>query len=275
MDVSPHDAAAARTIKPRSPRFDFSEVPRHWYGGGVVATHLANGVNLLFPAGERFFVRSVHHYADRVRDARLREQVKGFSAQEGRHANAHERYFEALEKQGYRIRGFLRVYETFSRAVMDRLAPPALRLAATAACEHFTATMARNALQDDIFARADPTMRALLMWHACEEVEHKSVAFDVLEEVHPSRGLRLAGLAISGTLLGVWWVAATVLLVRQDRASAAQVWRELKTLGAHNPFGERVYGAAIRAYVRRDFHPDDETRDRELAAAYLENAGIA
>src|SRR5579884_3189241 len=107
------------TIKPRSPRFDFSKVPRHWFAGSPLATHLVNGVNLLFPAGERFFVRSVHHYAGEVRDVRLREQVRGFAAQEGRHANAHERYFETLEQQGYRIRGFLRVYEAFSRTVME------------------------------------------------------------------------------------------------------------------------------------------------------------
>ena len=64
--------------KVRSPGVDVSGVPRHWFGGNVVATHVANGVNLLFPAGERFFVRSVHHYLDRIDDEHLRARVKGF-----------------------------------------------------------------------------------------------------------------------------------------------------------------------------------------------------
>jgi predicted metal-dependent hydrolase len=264
-----------RTIKPRAPRFEFDRVPRHWFGGSVLGSHLVNGINLLFPAGERFFVRSVRHYADRIRDPELREQVRGFYAQEGRHANAHEKYFEALEKQGFHIRGFLEVYEAIAFGVVERVAPPALRLAATVAAEHFTATLGRNGLEDEVFAFADPTMRELLLWHAAEEIEHKAVAFDVLREVNPSYALRMAGLAVAGTLLGAFWVSATAMLIRQDDAGLRRVWAEVKALGDKNPFGERVYGKAIRSYVRRDFHPDEVTRDGELARAYLESAGIA
>src|SRR5688572_2929871 len=91
----------------RSPQLQLDEVPRHWFGGNPVASHLANGVNLLFPWGERFFVRSVRHYLDRIADdPALLAQVKGFFAQEGRHAAAHERYFEVMERQGYEIRPF-------------------------------------------------------------------------------------------------------------------------------------------------------------------------
>jgi predicted metal-dependent hydrolase len=217
----------------------------------------------------------VRHYADRIRDPDLREQVRGFYAQEGRHANAHERYFEALEKQGYRIRGFLKGYEAFCYRFVERVAPPALRLAVTVAAEHFTATLGLDGLEDDVLATADPTMRALLMWHAAEEIEHKAVAFDVLKEVSPSYALRMAGLALAGTLLGAFWVSATAMLVLQDEAGLRRVWNELAHLRGHNPFGEAVYGKAIRSYVRRDFHPDEVTRDGELARAYLESAGIA
>jgi predicted metal-dependent hydrolase len=279
MDVSPSNppppAPRPRTIKPRAVRFDFDHVPRHWFGGSVIASHLVNGINLLFPAGERFFVRSVRRYVDRIEDPALREQVRAFSGQEGRHANAHEKYFEALERQGYRIRGFLRFYEAFNYRFLERILPPELRLSITVAAEHFTATLGRNGLEDDPFANADPVMRELLMWHAAEEIEHKAVAFDVLKEVNPSYALRMAGLAFAGTLLGAFWVSAMAILVVQDGAGLPRVLNELRELGGDNPFGERVYGAAIRSYVRRDFHPDEVTRDAELAHAYLESAGIA
>jgi len=275
MHVSASRPAQPREIKPRSPRFDFDDVPRHWFAGSVLGSHMVNGVNLLFPVGERFFVRSVRHYVDRVGDPVLREQIKGFFGQEGRHAGAHEKYFEVLEKQGFRIQGFLKAYEWWTTKVMERIAPPALRLSATAACEHFTATMAKNALEDDIFAHAHPAMRALLMWHSVEEVEHKSVAFDVLQAVAPSYALRMAGLAVSGTMLGLFWVAATAMLLRQDRADVRGLLAEIRALGDRNPFGERVYGKAIRSYLRRDFHPSDETRDEELARAYVTAAGLA
>ncbi len=274
MDVAPSAAAPRRPIKPRSPKFDFDSVPRHWFGGSAVATHIANGLNLLFPEGERFFVRSVHRYLSRIDDPELREAVRGFSQQEGRHANAHEKYFETLEKQGYRIRGFLRFYEWFNYKVMEEFAPPKLRLAATAAAEHFTATLAKGALGSDIFATADPTMRALLCWHAVEEIEHKSVAFEVLEHVDPSPRLRRAGLYVAGTLLAVFGIGATAMLLRQDRIPLSRIVREIRALGDHNPFGDRVYGAAFRTYAQRGFHPNQETEDMKLATAYLARVGM-
>ena len=39
--------------------FADAEVPRWWLYGNPVMTHMANGLNLLFPPGERFFIRSV------------------------------------------------------------------------------------------------------------------------------------------------------------------------------------------------------------------------
>src|SRR4051812_23756656 len=73
--------------KPRSPAPLFDPpTPRHWLADNAFATHLSNGVNLLFPAGERFFVRSVRFYQEEIRDPVLSAQVKGFFGQEGRHA---------------------------------------------------------------------------------------------------------------------------------------------------------------------------------------------
>ena len=70
--------------KPRTPRLGFADVPKRWFGGSIAATQVANGVNLLFPAGERFFVRSVKHYLDELDDPELVAQVRGFFGQEGR-----------------------------------------------------------------------------------------------------------------------------------------------------------------------------------------------
>src|SRR5438093_12795425 len=132
--------------KPRTPRVGFTNVPRAWLAKSLVASHIANGVNLLFPAGERFFVRSVHHYMDRITDPGLRAEVKGFAGQEGRHANAHERYFDTLRAHGYDLDAILEPYERIAFGIIEKHSPPALRLAATVASEHFTAILAEDAL---------------------------------------------------------------------------------------------------------------------------------
>jgi predicted metal-dependent hydrolase len=269
----------ARTpIHPRSPRFDFEVVPRLWFGGSRLRTHIFNGLSLLFPAGERFFVRSVRRYADQIDDPQLKEDIKGFFGQEGRHASAHERQFEALEHQGYDVRRFLRFYEWFAYGVVERIAPDELRLAATAACEHFTATMAHHALAYDDLAQADPTMRAFFFWHAVEEIEHKTVAYDVLQAVNPSYPLRIAGFALAATMLSSLWITGTLMLFKQDPDGWRGLLRELaerrRRLQKSRTSRATESGSPLLAYLRRSFHPADETRDRELARSYIAAAGL-
>jgi hypothetical protein len=268
-------AVAKGTIRPRDPGLVFDEsIPRHWFGGNALATHIANGVNLLFPAGERFFVRSVRHYLDRIEDPALREQVKGFFGQEGRHARAHEQFFERLSAQGYRVDAFLRAYERIAYGFIEPISPPALRLAVTAAAEHFTAIMAENALRERFLDHAHPTMRDLLFWHAAEEIEHKAVAFDVLSAVAPGYPLRVAGLAIAALCLGAFWTAGALTLLAQDaREGGVKLGEELQKLRNH-PIGQKVFLHGIRSYLRRDFHPTQIDNGR-LALEYLTSKGMA
>jgi predicted metal-dependent hydrolase len=258
---------------PRSPAVPLdASIPRHWFGGNAVATHIANGVNLLFPAGERFFVRSVHHYLPRIKDPTLRAQVKGFSGQEGRHAKEHERFFAIMEEQGYDIERFLRFYEAVSSRI-ESSSPPALRLAVTAACEHFTAILAEDGLATGVLDAAHPAMQALLKWHAAEEIEHRAVAFDVLKTVAPSYRLRMAGLLLATVLLGGFWTLGTLSLLVQERGGAKRLVRQWRAADDGHPVHE-VFLRGIRDYVRRDFHPSQCDVDR-LAEDYIAKAGLA
>jgi predicted metal-dependent hydrolase len=264
-----------RVPRPRTPTLALDgAVPRHWFGGNVVGTHVANGVNLLFPAGERFFVRSVAHYLDQVNDPLLRAQIKGFFGQEGRHAHEHERVFAMLEAQGYSVRPFLRAYEKVAYGVIEKIAPASLALATTAACEHFTAILAEDALRERLLEFAHPTMQKLLFWHAAEEIEHRAVAFDVLQQVHPSYALRMAGLAMAAACLGGFWVAGTLMLLRQERGLSPKRWRGDLRVARAKARHRSVFVRGIRDYLRPGFHPLQNDIDG-LAASYLASAGLA
>ena len=262
--------------RPRPSPVSFDEgVPRRWFADLAVASHIVNGVNLLFPAGERFFVRSVHHYYDQIQDPLLREQVKGFFGQEGRHAQAHERFFEVMESQGYQIADFLAMYEKLMYGGLEPKVSPELRLAVTVALEHYTAIMAENVFREALLDRAHPTMRGLLLWHAAEEIEHRAVAFDVLKAVAPSYPLRMAGLAMATLALGGFWIAATGMLMKQDwdkgERGAVKAFRKVDKPGS---IVDRVFLRGIREYIRRDFHPSQNDID-DLASSHLTSIGIA
>jgi predicted metal-dependent hydrolase len=248
------------TLRPRKPPVSFEgDLPRHWFGGAVVPTHLANALNLLFPAGERFFIRSVARYAERIDDPDLRRQMKGFFGQEGHHAKAHEQFFGLLRRQGYGIDRFLRAYEWLAYAVIERISPPALRLATTAALEHYTAILAEEALRGAIEA-AHPTARALLLWHAAEEIEHRSVAFDVLRKVEPSYALRMCGFVVATLTLSAFWAMGVVVLLFQDvLRRGAPAARRL--LPERRSVLRGVFLRGIREYIRRDFHPSQNDSD--------------
>lgn len=262
--------------RPRSSPVSFEEgVPRRWFADLAVASHIVNGVNLLFPAGERFFVRSVHHYFDQIEEPLLREQVKGFFGQEGRHAQAHERFFEVMESQGYQIADFLAMYEKLMYEQVEPRVSPELRLAVTVALEHYTAIMAENVFREGLLELAHPTMKGLLLWHAAEEIEHRAVAFDVLKTVAPGYGLRMAGLAMATLALGGFWIAATGLLMKQDwdkgERGAMKAFRKIDRRGA---IAQRIFLRGIKEYIRRDFHPSQNDVDG-LASGYLKSIGIA
>jgi predicted metal-dependent hydrolase len=285
-DEHPQRASTSRAAPvPRTPRLAFSGVPRRWFAGSTAATHVANGVNLLFPAGERFFVRSVRHYLDQLDDPSLVAEVRGFFGQEGRHAQAHERFFETLREQGYDVDAVLKPYEDLAYGRIEKMTSPALRLSVTVALEHFTAILAEDALVAEDLAGAHPVMKQLLEWHALEELEHKAVAFDVLRAVHPSYALRVTGLARGSLVLAGVWVQATRALLAQDGMTLRDAFRELGALrkegertGKHvsKPIFTRVFVRGIREYLRPGFHPNDKDHRRifEETLARLTREGV-
>jgi predicted metal-dependent hydrolase len=261
------------SIVPRDLDVDFTRVPRHWMFGSPTATAIANGVNLLFPHGERFFVRSVKHVLDQIEDPALRAAIKGFFGQEGRHAHAHDRFNQILRAHGFEIDRFLGSYKWLSDW-LEAHTPPKLNLAVTAAAEHFTAILAEGAFSQNLLDNAAPEMRELLAWHAAEELEHKSVAFDVLQTIDPSYALRIAGLAYATITLGGFWLWGALALMRQEELGVRRVRREIGRVPSGDRVVRRVFLRGIRQYIARNFHPSQNPTDR-IAGDWMAARGMS
>jgi len=249
--------------------FAFEDLPRHWFFDHPVPTAIVNALSLLFPAGERAFIRSVKHFEDRISDPRLRAAMRGFYGQEAHHQKEHLAANDALTAQGFELDTFLSWWERFAFETLEKRVPPHLRLAGTAAAEHFTATLAEIALGPGPLDSAHPAMRQLLRWHAAEEIEHKSVAFDVLSAVDPRYSTRVLGFLLASFIIGTGWVVgARHLLAREPRPlppfprAARQRARVLLL---------RV-GRRVADYLRPGFHPEHHD-NRGLASAYLASVG--
>lgn len=254
-------AVPDRWIPTRRLAFDFAaeDLPRYFADGDLVFSHVLAVLSALFPEGEDFFVRSVRHYRDRISDPVLQKQVAGFIGQEAVHGRLHRRFNDRLADRGYPTR-FVDRATGRRLALVARLAPPAYQLAVTAALEHYTATFAEVLLGDPRAQALSsvPEVRALFLWHALEESEHKAVAYDVFQHVCGSHRLRTRVMkATTVVFLGALAVHSALSLAADRRAwNPRRLLPSLARLGG-NPFFEARVRERLRDYKRPDFHPDD------------------
>jgi predicted metal-dependent hydrolase len=239
---------------------DGGGLPRHYMSGDLVMSHVVTNLSAMFPEGEDFFVRSVRHYRDRISDPELKKRVAGFIGQEAMHGREHRTFNERLGELGYPTR----LVDRSVKRVLglgERVLPKSVQLAITAALEHYTATLAEVLLTDPEAREmmGVDEVRSLFLWHALEESEHKSVAYDVYQQVCGNRRRRVIVMqAVTvGFLMAI--VASTVASLATDPATYRHPVRLVKGLVAlrHSPFLRRQVLAHLWSYNGRKFHPED------------------
>jgi predicted metal-dependent hydrolase len=253
----------------RKPQWTFQELvgkkPRSEFG-----RLLFGAMSLVFPEGERFFIRSVKQFADKIDDAQLCQDIKDFIGQEAQHGRVHEVFNRAVLGHGYDIEPFLQWYKStmfdFVEQKATEILGPKLALSVTAAAEHFTATWAAHGLSSGYLEEhiTNQTMLDFMQWHAVEEIEHKHVAFDVLQQIDDSYALRAAGMLFCAVLLPFVISVAFVSLAMQ--AKNADVFAFFRDAVAEAAGGGIVasFIPAIVQYLKPGFHPSDND-DYEVA----------
>uniref|UniRef100_UPI001ABC11D6 metal-dependent hydrolase n=1 Tax=Variovorax paradoxus TaxID=34073 RepID=UPI001ABC11D6 len=197
---------------------------------------------------------------------KYRTEVRGFIGQEATHRRIHSLFNAHLEKQGLVDRWTERASKRLS--LMEG-ADPRHALAVTAATEHFTAMFAEWLLaHPQILDGAEPRLRTMWLWHSAEELEHKSVAFDVYRAAGGSdewrtRWFRRVTLMFLGDLMH-----QTLANLRHEK----QLWKwstwksAARILLARHGLLRGNY-AMWRRYLRADFHPAQQ--DSSLSERWL------
>src|SRR5215213_1555824 len=265
------------TITPRDRRFGRAAAQKRlWHGGSVEATAIYNALSSTFPAGEAYFVESVRKLREGA-PPKLAEEIKAFTTQEAIHSREHDAFNRRAEQAGYDLSKLEAQVE--KRLAITRSRPPVANVAATMALEHFTAILAHQLLADPSHLEgAEAEAAELWRWHACEEIEHKGVAYDTW--LHATR---------DWTRWKRWKVKAKVMLyitrnflvdrtqgalelMRQDGVTGIEAWaRLLSYLWLRPGMFRKIAGAWLRFFLP-GFHPWNED-DRHLLLAYEASAG--
>lgn len=290
-------------LKARRVRFDLDHTPLHWLPGDPFATHMINGIHLLLPAGELWFCRVYNKALPHVTDPQLRADVEGFIRQEAIHARVHsgaEQYLlrhglhtDEVRQQAERLFGHILGDAPFGLPLLqNRLLEKhwlVIRVGLIAAVEHFTGMLGQWAMDNTSWDRADPVMADLFRWHLAEEVEHRTVAFDLYDHLCRTRPgfylSRQALMAIVFPLFLRYLAMACRGLAVQDadreaqriaRQSLLQILAELERDGRRTgnvPTFRFLLNGTLR-WLSPRFHPEAEG-NTEQALAYLARSPAA
>lgn len=253
-------------VTPRNREHDIADaLARDWYDNDPFKTAWYNAMSITFPLGEKFFIDSVRAFSDQITDPKLQEEIRGFCGQEGFHRREHDRYNRRLcQLRGYDLtylEGRLEKKLAFARKIL----PPLEQLAVTTALEHITAILAESGLDPETpdSLDMDPAMRKLWDWHAAEELEHKSVAFDVYRAVGGTDKMRRKVMRRTIFLLLLdFTVGAAHMLRRDGKVWSPKLWLNgFRFLFGKDGVYRRVW-PAYRQWFQDGFHPwQRDTRD--------------
>jgi len=259
-------------IQPREFEFrDLESVPQYWFAGNPIITHMENAFSILIPPGERFFIRSVRNYEDRVTDPESRDLIRAFVQQEGLHTRAHNEFNGSLAKFGVNVAREI-AYADRVLDFMQRILPRKMQLGATAFLEHLTATGAHILFMEPVVVESmHPEMVRFWRWHAVEELEHKAVAFDLFRAVGGGYFLRIFSAIAAILLLAFPFDRIARRMMREDgnpiTPEARQQARELN---------RKIAGPQLRMigqYFKPGFHPWNFDDEKYLAEWYASPEG--
>lgn len=267
---------AVHPIVPRE-RLDFGldgDIPKYWWGNDPFKTRFFDALSVIFPPGERFFMTCVRDFRDQISDPQLLSDIQGFNRQEAQHSMVHSQFNHRLKAQGIDVDGLNKTVETLLFKKYRSWYGRGYTLAITSALEHFTAISAHALFDErDIMGDADHRVRAMFAWHAIEEVEHKGVAYDIMQKYAKVGYARRVLALIDSTIMFPVLIAYGINhMLKQDglswpqraRVMAKGAWWLLKPGGFLAPLYSHYF-----PYYKPGYHPWQES-DQPGYAAWID-----
>lgn len=238
--------------------FDKSCMATDWLDNDPFKTAFFNSLSLGFPIGEKSFIDSVRPFFDEISDPQLKKEMRIFFGQEGMHRREHNKYNELLcLSRGYDSK---KIDSQWQRRVnqINAFDSKLNVLAATVAAEHFTAIFAENILNGWNMNNIPNEMKSLWQWHAHEEIEHKSVAFDVF--LHAGGNYKLRKKMMIQFTLHYMFDLTRVIIMLLNHDKQLWKWKTLKS-GVKFILGQegflRKHWSLYIDFFNKDFHPWD------------------
>ncbi|HIE89496.1 MAG TPA: metal-dependent hydrolase [Pseudomonadales bacterium] len=139
--------------------------------------------SLLLPHLEPYLIRSMRAAEKHVTDPVVLEGLKKFASQEGQHYQMHKKFNDTIRLDGFPELELLEKelsddYHRFTKTKSLRF-----NLAYAEGFEALTMNAVKNMMEPNGFGEDLPVFLQMVEWHFVEELEHRTVAFDVYDHV--------------------------------------------------------------------------------------------
>jgi predicted metal-dependent hydrolase len=139
--------------------------------------------SLLLPHLEPYLIRSMKAAEKHVTDPKVLDGLKRFSAQEGQHYRMHMKFNATVRRSGFPGLDALEKelsddYHRFTKTKSLRF-----NLAYAEGFEALTMNAIKQMMEPDGFGEDLSVFMQMVEWHFVEELEHRTVAFDVYDHV--------------------------------------------------------------------------------------------
>jgi predicted metal-dependent hydrolase len=171
-------------ITVRKMEFEFPEqVDPVFIEGSPEESYSLIGLSLLLPYLEPYLIRTMKVAKKQLTDPDLIADLERFSAQEGHHFRQHVLFNAAIQRQGFPKLAELEAeleadYQRFSKQRSLRF-----NLAYAEGFEALTTAAAQFSFETRDPSAMSSAIGDLMAWHMIEELEHRTVAFDVYDRV--------------------------------------------------------------------------------------------
>lgn len=241
----------------------------------VYTSHFFTALSTMFPDGELFFVEAVRAVRDLVKTPKLKEDIKRFIKQEAMHRKEHTKFNKMWWELGYRTDKLEAATRTLLGLSPKLKLSKKSNLAITIGLEHFTATLSAMFLTTpELRDGLEDKYKDLWLWHTSEEIDHKSVAFDVYQEIFgddsyvTSYMYRTFYMTVVTIALLIAVHKYTYTLLKDDKTNTVvTILKGLKTTWGFNGYITKII-PEILDYYRIGFHPEDHDHT-ELLTKYF------
>ena len=209
--------------------------------------------SLLLPHLEPYLIRSMKAAENHVTDPDVLEGLKKFASQEGQHYQMHKKFNATIRRAGFP--GLDALEQELSDDYKRFTSTKSLRfnLAYAEGFEALTMNAVKHMMEPNGFGDDLPVFMQMIEWHFVEELEHRTIAFDVYDHVCGGYLYRLFVGAWAQWHFTRWIRRATNYMLKanpQPKRGAQEVAKETKTVPSIKPAAvKNLLPGLLRIYL--------------------------